>query len=114
LILVPRMGTIGAALATTITVITTNLWLLKAVRSKLKLFPYNSSYLKLVFPTLLSTGVLLALGRGFVGTRSNWEFVLVAIVAAYGSFLAMIWISGLDSYDREIAQTLWAKVSRGF
>ena len=114
LILVPRMGTIGAALATTITVITTNLWLLKAVRSKLKLFPYNSSYLKLVFPTLLSTEVLLALGRGFVGTRSNWEFVLVAIVAAYGSFLAMIWISGLDSYDREIAQTLWAKVSRGF
>jgi len=113
LILVPRMGTIGAALATAITVITTNLWLLKAVRSKLKLFPYNSSYLKLVFPTLLSTGVLLALAHGFVGMRSNWGFVLVAIVAAYGSFLAIIWISGLDSYDREIAQSLWTKISRG-
>jgi hypothetical protein len=39
--------------------------------------------------------------------------VLVAIVAAYGSFLAMIWISGLDSYDREIAQTLWTRITRG-
>ena len=113
LVLVPRMGTIGAALATAITVITTNLWLLKAVHSKLKLFPYNSGYLKLVFPTLLSTGVLLTLERSFVGTRSNWEFGLVAIVAAYGSFLAMIWILGLDSHDREIAQTLWTRITRG-
>jgi len=113
LILVPRMGTIGAALATAITVITTNLWLLKAVRNKLKLFPYNSSYLKLIIPTLLSSGVLLALEHSSVGTRSNWGLVVVAIVGAYASFLSMIWISGLDSYDREIALTLWTRITRG-
>jgi O-antigen/teichoic acid export membrane protein len=113
IVLVPRMGATGAALATAITVITTNLWLLKAVRRKLRLLPYNSSYSKLVLPTLLSAGVLLALEHGFFGPRSNWTAAPVAIVAAYASFLGMIWILGLDSYDREIAQTLWANVRRG-
>jgi len=107
------MGATGAALATAITVITTNLWLLKAVRRKLRLLPYNSSYSKLVLPTLLSAGLLLVLEHGFFGPRSNWAAAPMAIVAAYASFLGMIWILGLDSYDREIAQALWANVRRG-
>ncbi len=113
MVLVPRMGAPGAALATAITVITTNLWLLTAVRRKLKLLPYNSTYLKLVFPTLISAGVLWLLEHGFLAPRSPWIIVLTAIIAAYASFLGMIWISGLDRYDREIAQMLWAKASNG-
>jgi O-antigen/teichoic acid export membrane protein len=113
MVLVPRMGAPGAALATAITVITTNLWLLRAVRRKLKLLPYNSTYLKLVFPTLISAGVLWVLEHGFMAPRSPWIIALTAIIAAYASFLGMIWISGLDRYDREIAQMLWAKVSNG-
>jgi O-antigen/teichoic acid export membrane protein len=113
LVLVPRMGMTGAALATTLAVITTNLWLLKAVRSRLKLSPYNSSYLKLVVPTLFSAGVLVALAHGFLGTRSIWTIAPVAIVSAYAGFLGMLWIFGLDSYDREIVHMLRARISRG-
>jgi O-antigen/teichoic acid export membrane protein len=113
LVLVPRMGMTGAVLATATTVITTNVWLLKAVRTKLELFPYNRSYLKLVLPTLLSAGILVALQHVFWRLHSNWAVALVAMTSSYTCFLAMVWVSGLDSYDREIARMLWAKIGRG-
>ena len=61
IVLVPRMGITGAAVATAITVATTNLWSLAAVHSRLKLFPYHSGYFKLALPTVFSAGVLLEL-----------------------------------------------------
>ncbi len=65
-LLVPRMGMTGAAVASAITVVTTNLWSLISVRRKLKVFPYHAGYLKLVLPTALSLGLLLALSHAAV------------------------------------------------
>jgi O-antigen/teichoic acid export membrane protein len=114
LALVPQMGTTGAALATAITVITTNLWLLKSVNNKLKLFPYNASYLKLILPTVLAIGMLLVLRRQLVVLHSIWGMVVIATVAAYACFLSAVWISGLERSDREIIQMLWAPIRSGF
>jgi O-antigen/teichoic acid export membrane protein len=111
LILVPRMGTTGAALATAASVITTNLWLLKSVRQKLKLFPYNHTYFKLVLPTLFSCGLLLVLAHFRDGKMPHWETVMLAIFSSYASFLMILCVQGLDKYDREVAQILWRKIA---
>lgn len=114
LALVPRLGTTGAALATAITVITTNLWLLKSVNRKLNLFPYNASYLKLFLPTASSIAMLVVLRHRLEGLHSNWGMALIAILAAYGCFLLVLWVSGLERSDREIIQMLWARLRGGF
>ena len=49
-VLVERFGIMGAATASAIAVAVTNLWSLTAVYRRMKLFPYNFSYLKLLFP----------------------------------------------------------------
>lgn len=112
--LVPRMGTAGAALATAVTVITTNLWLLKAVNKKLNLFPYNTSYLKLLTPTVFSAAVLFLLRRELENALSNWEIALVSVAGAYACFLLTVWLSGLDGSDRDMIRMLVAKVRDGF
>jgi len=114
LLLVPRMGATGAALSAAITVITTNLWMLRAVRNKLRLFPYNASFLKLFVPTLLCLAVLLTLEHSLTSMRSHWAGAGLALVSAYASFFALLSFRGLDHYDREIARKLWNKISTSF
>jgi O-antigen/teichoic acid export membrane protein len=109
--LVPRMGMSGAALASAITVATTNLWSLAAVRRRLKLFPYDAGYLKLALPALVSGGLLMGLSRAATGGHSMWKIAIFALACAYASFLAVLLIFGLDGEDREIAQMVWAKIT---
>jgi O-antigen/teichoic acid export membrane protein len=112
--LVPSMGTTGAALAMAITVVTTNLWLLKSVNRRLKLFPYNASYVKLIVPTAFMIGTLMLLRRQLETGHSNWAMALIAIIAAYAFFLFVVWVSGVERSDREIIAMLWARIRGGF
>src|SRR5260221_600572 len=109
--LIPRLGMTGAALASAITVATTNLWSLAAVRQRLKLFPYDAGYLKLALPTLLSGVILIALRQGFAGMHSSWRIAGLGLVGAYASFLGTLFILGLDRGDRQIVQMVWARIT---
>jgi O-antigen/teichoic acid export membrane protein len=110
LFLVPRMGMNGAALASAITVATTNVWSLVAVRRTLKMFPYHAGYFKLVLPALITTGILIVMIRAG-GGHSHWRMAGLALVCAYGSFLGTILLFGLDFEDREIAQIAWTRIA---
>jgi O-antigen/teichoic acid export membrane protein len=109
-LLIPRMGMTGAALASAITVATTNLWSLAAVRRKLKLFPYDAGYFKLALPTLLCGAILVALSHGIAGVHSAWKITGLGLVCAYVTFLGTLFISGLDRLDRQILQVVWARI----
>ncbi len=111
-LLVPRFGIKGAALAAAITVVSTNLWSLAGVRRTLKLFPYNPGYFKLALPALLSAATVFALLRVSAGMHSQWRVAGLALVGAYGIFLGMIFALGLDNEDRLIAQMMWGRISR--
>jgi O-antigen/teichoic acid export membrane protein len=112
LFLVPRLGLPGAALASAITVATTNIWSLAAVRRRLNLFPYDAGYLKLALPALLSGAILLALSHGFATVHASWRIAGLGLVCAYVSFLGSLFIFGLDGEDRQIAQLVWAKITQ--
>jgi O-antigen/teichoic acid export membrane protein len=112
LLMVPRWGLAGAAMASAITVATTNIWSLAAVRRRLKLFPYHAGYLKLALPTLLSGGILLALMRAAAGIHSPWKIALSGLVCGYGSFLGTLVAFGLDGEDRQITQMVWARITQ--
>ncbi len=110
LFLVPRWGMTGAAMASAITVATTNMWSLAAVRRSLKLFPYHAGYLKLALPTLISGAILLALMHIAADVHSPWKVAVSGMVCAYVSFLGTLVMFGLDSEDRRFTQMAWAKI----
>jgi O-antigen/teichoic acid export membrane protein len=114
LLLVPRLGVTGAAIAAAVAVAVANLWMLGTVFRRLKLFPYNASYFKLAPAALISAGIVFLLAHLSIGMTSPWRVAALALICGYVSFLAMVLISGLDSYDRRIAHLVLAKVGQTF
>ena len=112
--LVPLWGVLGAAVAAAVTNAGANLWNLVEVRSALQLSPYNRSYLKLLPP--VGSAVLITLllrhASGFI--RGDLVGIVVALLLAYGVFVAMAFIMGLDADDRLIANAVWARVRGAF
>jgi len=107
-LLVPRLGILGAALAFSITVAGTNLWCLAEVRHKLKLFPYDRTYLKLIWPTIATLAVLVT--QRHIFTRMSWREAGIALVCAYAAYLGVMFLLGLESEDRMLARLAWQKL----
>jgi O-antigen/teichoic acid export membrane protein len=111
LVLVPRLGLIGTAVAAAASVVLTNLWSLISVRRRLGLFPYNSGYLKLVIPAILSGAFITVMARWSLTMPSRWHFVFPALFGAYVCFIGTVPLWGLDSLDRLFARMVWEKAS---
>jgi O-antigen/teichoic acid export membrane protein len=111
LLLVPRWGMTGAGLASAITVATTNLWSLVAVRRTLQMCPYHVGYFKLVLPALVTAGVLLLMARVPGIERSHWRMVGLTLVCSYGTFLGILLMFGLDVEDQQILRVVRAKIT---
>ena len=112
--LVPRFGIAGAAIAATVTTVTTNIWALASVRRILKVFPYNAGYLKLVCPSAFTITGTLALARVAGGTHEAWKVAGAGLLVAYGIFIATIFLFGLDEDDHELAKIAWVRVRQSF
>jgi len=112
--LVPRMGITGAALATAITVATTNLWSLAAVHDRMKLFPYHAGYFKLALPTIFSAGVLWGIFQLSGGVHASGRMAGLAVICGYGAFLGTVLLFGLDAEDREIASMVRQGVAQSW
>jgi O-antigen/teichoic acid export membrane protein len=112
-LLVPRFGMRGAACAAAVAVAITNLWSLGAVYKRLHLFPYDSSYLKLLLPAVLS-GTVVVLFRFFFQSRSAFFVAAIALFLAYTLFLGTFVGSGLEGDDRRLAQAVCNKFGFNF
>lgn len=110
LALVPRFGIGGAVVAMACTTITSNLWMLRSVRQRLAIFPYHRGYLKLIAPALSSVAAALFIAERFAGVHRQWLVAGMAMLAAYGIFLGMISVSGLDREDRAVARAAGARI----
>ena len=108
ILLVPRLGILGAALGLSASVVGTNLWALAEVRKRLGLLPYNRSYAKLGFSAAATTLALLA-QRSFF-SHSSWRAAAVALILAYIVFAGTMLLMGLDEDDRMLARMAWQKL----
>lgn len=109
-LLVPRLGIAGAAAASGIAVIATNVWSLIAVRRRLNLFPYNAGYAKLA-PAILVSSFALFMLIGHAGlTHSPFVTAAFGLVCAYSSFMITLWCFGLEADDRRFAQLAWSRL----
>jgi O-antigen/teichoic acid export membrane protein len=106
-IMVPKLGMVGAAAAAALTNVGTNAWNLLEVRKGLGISPYNRSYWHLVFPTAATLAIIVLLKRYALLFHHDWLAVGIALGLAYCAFTSVfLLISGLDADDRLIASAL--------
>lgn len=108
-LLVPRMGMMGAAIASATAAALMNLLMLCSVRSKLGLWPYNGHYLRLAPPLAAAAGVIWGVQRVAAGLP-GWLQIGIALTAGYSVFLAGALLLGLDDDDRIVAEAAWRKI----
>lgn len=109
-ILIPRWGITGAAVAAAVATVVSNVWYLKAVRSALGILPYNRSYLRLILPVGATVAALFLVRSKPNFFHHNWLLVASALVVGYTVFACVALFSGLDADDRIIADAVWFKV----
>jgi O-antigen/teichoic acid export membrane protein len=109
-VLIPRWGILGAAVAAAITTVGTNAWNLGEVRKALNLSPYNRSYLHLVPAALAMLVATVVLRRTVVLDRMEWLVIMGSAIVAYAVFLGAVLPFGLDSDDLLVAQAVWSRL----
>jgi O-antigen/teichoic acid export membrane protein len=108
IVLVPRWGILGAALALSASIVGTNLWALVEVRKRLELFPYNRGFAKVGLAAIVTT-LALVLQRSFF-SHETWRAAGVALPLAYIVFLGTMLTVGFDTEDRVLARMAWSKI----
>ena len=113
-LLIPRIGLIGAAIASAATNASLNLLWFRDVRIRLKLFPSTRGYVSLVIPTA-ATLVALVMVREFLKLRAP-DIVIVAIglSAGYIAFALSAARFSLEPQDKMLAAGAYARIRAMF
>ena len=109
-IFIPRMGILGAGVATGVAIVLVNVARLIEGRVLLSVFPFDRSSFKLV----ATAAVLLALAYGtrrFLVVPQEWYWSVATLVLCYGVGAVMVFLTGVDDEDRAIWSSVMATVS---
>jgi O-antigen/teichoic acid export membrane protein len=109
-LLVPRWGIAGAAIAAAVGNAGSNLWCLLEVKKILRLFPYNRSYRRLLLPVVATIAATVGLRFALQSVRPDIVVVILSTLLIYALFLGIVLLYGLDADDRLIANAIWSRV----
>jgi hypothetical protein len=110
LALIPAFGIIGAAVAAAVTTVICNFWCLKAVRTELRLSPYNRGYVRLIGPAAAALLTCALLRSLLGGAGHGWLPLAVSVPAAYLAFISVL-VFGLDADDRLVLNAVLRRVT---
>lgn len=108
---IPRYGVLGAAVATTISVVVISAVGLTQVRVFLRLSPYRRSYLKVVAGAAVALLATLYL-RAHTPALEHWQIGLL-LLATYAVFLGVLLLLGIERDDKVLAQRFLRKLGLG-
>src|SRR5581483_1734432 len=112
--LVPRFGIIGAAVASAISVLLSNVLCARSVRTTLGLLAYNRGYLGLLLPTAATVGSVMWMQPWIVGKLPALAAVACAVVLSYAVFAVVCLAVGLDRDDEMITEAVFRRVRNFF
>ena len=110
ILMIPRWGILGAAIAAASTNAISNLWYLREVKKALGISPYNRGYLRLVAPAALVVCTALALRSALPVVQAAWVTIGIAILLCYGALMAGALFTGLSADDRLIVEAVWLRL----
>jgi O-antigen/teichoic acid export membrane protein len=108
--LVPRWGIVGAVCTFTIANAAVNVCYLITVRRVLGLFPYDTSYFRLLLPGAGMLFVLLVIRATFSIVWPAWVTLGTSLLLAYVVFVGLTLAFGLNADDKVVAQMIWARI----
>jgi O-antigen/teichoic acid export membrane protein len=114
IILIPRLGILGAAIGAAVTNAGTNLWNLVEVRRVLGLSPYNRTYVRLLFPVVIMLGIIMAMRIGMTDFHHRWLVVAGALLTSYIVFVGGMLLIGLDNDDRLVLNAIRGRLRGNF
>lgn len=113
-LLIPRVGLIGAAIATAATNISLNLLWFRDVRSRLALSPGRRGYISLLLPTAATVLVLVGV-RTFLKLHvPDIVSVAIGLSAGYIAFALLAMRFSLEPQDKVLAASAYARLRAMF
>jgi O-antigen/teichoic acid export membrane protein len=110
MILIPVAGMIGAAIASTLVTVGTNLWYMREVKHALRTQPWNRRYIPLLVPCAATLAFVALLRFAAPLVTQEWLLILAALVSAYAVFAIVTFACALDAEDRVIAGAAWMRI----
>lgn len=110
IMLIPALGILGAALATAVTAVLSNIWYLREVRTALAISPYNRRYWRLLPAVATSVILVLTLRVTLASIRPEWFTIVIGGVVGYLALVGTAVMLGLDEDDRIIARAISSRV----
>ena len=108
--LIPRLGLIGAAIATAATNISLNLLWFRDVRSRLSLFPSTRGYVSLLLPTAVTVFVLVMVRMFLKLHLPDIVLVMIGLAAGYLAFAFFALRYALEPQDKILAASAYARI----
>jgi O-antigen/teichoic acid export membrane protein len=109
LVLIPRIGLLGAAFAGAGVTAVSNIWYLVQVRRSLGIWPSLSKYRALIVPAATMLAAVLLFRHYAATVWPTWLTIGAALAVSYVTFIGASLLA-LDTDDRMVAQALWSKV----
>jgi O-antigen/teichoic acid export membrane protein len=109
ILLIPRWGIVGAAVATAVTIAMLFIVGLVQVRLLLNMWPYDARYRKGMVALLVAVGGLLLILR-LLPMLSPWLLLVVATLSSCLFFWGTLLLLGLDEEDRTFFNTIWHRL----
>jgi O-antigen/teichoic acid export membrane protein len=110
-ILVPRAGIVGAAIATGTAIILVNIVRLIEGKLLLRVFPFDRSSLKIVVTAVVLVGLAI-LARRWIGVPRKWYWSIATFGACYAAGAGLTFVLGIEREDRLVWSTVLGKLRR--
>lgn len=110
-VFIPHYGITAAAILSVVAVAVTNLLYLGIVWRRMGLFPYNTSYLRLIVPLGATCAGIWLLHLRLAASLPAVPLLLVVMVTSYSIFLVAVVALGLTADDRVVVNLVRAKVT---
>jgi O-antigen/teichoic acid export membrane protein len=108
-LLIPRWGMIGAALAVTLTGVLINTLRLIEVFVLLRLWPYDRSFAKPIVAALLAAAVTSYSINQWMALNSSMLQAAVGMILLWSTYAIVVVLLGLSEEDRLVLNRLWAR-----
>lgn len=110
LVLIPVAGIVGAAVASALVNVGTNIWYMREVKHALRTHLVRRAYASLLLPCTATVGFVALLRFATPSLGQEWLLIISAIALAYVVFVLVTLACGLDKEDREIGSAAWLRI----
>jgi O-antigen/teichoic acid export membrane protein len=110
ILLIPRLGIVGGALSTAISLNLVYILAVFQTRRLLGVWPYDRRYLKGMVATALSVAALILARALYVGP--SWGYLLCVVFVACATFFLTLYRLGVDPEDRTLLRMALERIGR--